>query len=204
MGLGPTMLAEDGSATRHGKGNRMQTNAKHNWNLQLLRRVAGALAVALSVLLTAGSSSAINIPLSALIDGPQANAGAGTGSLGTGTASLTFDTTTNLLSWNVGWTGLSGPVVAAHFHGPALPNQNAGVQVSIGVVSPDIGAAVLGAGQAADLLAGLWYVNLHTAAFPGGEIRGQIAVIPEPTTALLVGLGIMGLAVNARRQGRRV
>ena len=136
--------------------------------------------------------------------GPQANAGAGTGSLGTGTASLTLDTATNLLSWNVAWAGLTGAVVAAHFHGPALPNQNAGVQVPIGIGSPDIGAAVLGVGQANDLLAGLWYVNLHTAAFPGGEIRGNISVIPEPTTGLLVGLGIMGLAVNARRQERRV
>jgi hypothetical protein len=182
----------------------MQTNAMHKWNRQLLPRVVGALALALCVLLTAGSSSAIIIPLSASIDGPQANAGAGTGSLGTGTASLTLDTATNQLSWNVTWAGLSGPVAAAHFHGPALPNQNAGVQVPIGIVSPDIGVAIIGAGQAADLLAGLWYVNLHTAAFPGGEIRGNIVVIPEPTTALLVGLGIMGLAVNARRQGRRV
>ncbi len=59
-----------------------------------------------------------------------------------------------------------------HFHGPALPNQNAGVQVGTGVAGPPvIGNAILNDSQEADLLAGLWYLNLHTNTDPGGEIR---------------------------------
>ncbi len=146
------------------------------------------------------TAHAITIPLSANMDCAQANAGLGTcaaGGTGTGTASITLDTGTNLLSWNISWSGLSGALLFAHFHGPALPNQNAGVQVPI-VGNPSIGNAVLLAGQVADLLAGLWYVNIHSTNFTAGEIRGQ--VIPEPATALLVVAGLVGLSVSTRRR----
>jgi hypothetical protein len=156
--------------------------------------VAIAFALALST-----SASAVIIPLSASMDGAQANAGAGTGSPGTGLGTITLDTSTNLLSWNINWSGLLGTPTAMHFHGPALPNQNAGVQVNTGVAGPPVlGNAVLGAGQVSDLLAGLWYLNLHTSPFPGGEIRGQVLVIPEPSTALLMGLGLVGLGTWRR------
>ena len=42
--------------------------------------------------------------------------------------------------------------------------------------SPIKGEATLTDAQAADLLAGRWYVNVHTRAHPGGEIRGQVGV----------------------------
>jgi hypothetical protein len=156
--------------------------------------VAIAFALALST-----SASAVIIPLSASMDGAQANAGAGTGSPGTGLGTITLDTSTNLLSWNINWSGLLGTPTAMHFHGPALPNQNAGVQVNTGVAGPPVlGNAVLGAGQVSDLLAGLWYLNLHTSPFPGGEIRGQVLVIPEPSTALLMGLGLAAMGVRRR------
>lgn len=148
------------------------------------------------------AAHAIVIPLSASLDCAQANAGAGTcgaGGSGTGSASITLDTGTNLLSWNITWSGLSGTPTLMHFHGPALTNQNAGVQVGTGVAGPPVvGNAVLGVGQVNDLLAGLWYLNLHTTTFAGGEIRGQ--VIPEPTTLLLVGLGLAGVAVVRRKR----
>ena len=153
-------------------------------------------------------ASAIIIPLGALIDGPQANAGAGTGALGTGSVVASLDTGTNLFSWNVSWSGLSGPATDAHFHGPANPNQNAGSQVDIGLisglVSPSIGATVIAAGQANDLLAGLYYINIHTAAFPGGEIRGQVTTntVPEPSTVVLLISGILGLLAYVRRRRR--
>jgi hypothetical protein len=87
-----------------------------------------------------------------------------------------------------------------HFHGPALPNQNAGVQVNTGVVGPPvIGNAIISELQEADLLAGLWYLNLHTTAFGGGEIRGQVLVVPEPSTLTLVMGGLLVLGIRRRR-----
>ena len=85
---------------------------------------------------------------------------------------------TNLLTWKITYTGLSGPPTGAHFHGPAMAGQNAGVVVPIGapLASPIIGSATLTPSQAADLTAGKWYVNLHTAVHPGGEVRGQVGV----------------------------
>ena len=163
-------------------------------------------AIAVAIALSTPASAAI-IALSATIDGPQANAGAGTGSTGTGSATITLDTNTNLMSWNIIWGGLTGPVSVAHFHGPALPNQNAGVQVNFGaisgLVSPSIGNTILGVGQANDLLADLWYINIHTAAFPGGEIRGQVQVIPEPNTLALLALGLGIVAVQRRSPHER-
>jgi hypothetical protein len=83
---------------------------------------------------------------------------------GSGTGFVTYDTT-------------------MHFHGAANPGQNAGVQLNIGaisgLVSPSVGKITIPVGQAADLQNGLWYVNLHTAANPGGELRGQV-VSPPP------------------------
>lgn len=95
-----------------------------------------------------------------------------------GTAAITFNQATRQLSWNVTYAGLSGPATMAHFHGPAAPGANAGVALPIGgagMTSPASGQATLNDAQVADLLAGRWYVNIHTAANPGGEIRGQVA-----------------------------
>jgi hypothetical protein len=96
-------------------------------------------------------------------------------SAGKGTAAITFDTATKLLSWKVTYSGLSGPATAAHFHGPAEPGKNAPVVVPFKDPSSGVeGSATLTDAQAADLEAGKYYVNVHTAAHPGGEIRGQV------------------------------
>ena len=98
-------------------------------------------------------------------------------SSGTGTLTATLETTTNELTYHVTFDGLTGPAAAAHFHGPAAPGANAGPQVAVKttpIVSPIDGTATLTADQAKDLLAGKWYFNIHTAANPGGEIRGQV------------------------------
>jgi hypothetical protein len=159
------------------------------------------LTLALAAVLLPAMAHAVIIPLSASLDCSQASAGVGTcgaGGSGTGSASITLDTDLNLLSWDISWSGLSGTPSAMHFHGPALPNQNAAAQVGTGVLGPPVvGNATLSAGQMTDLLAGLWYLNLHTSSFSGGEIRGQ--VVPEPATLLLVGAVLVGLAA-ARRQ----
>lgn len=94
---------------------------------------------------------------------------------GTGTLSASFDKSTNMLKWTLTYSGLTGPATMAHFHGPAMPGTNAGVVVPFpNPASPIVGSATLTPAQAADLMAGKWYVNVHTAQNPGGEIRGQV------------------------------
>ena len=93
-----------------------------------------------------------------------------------GTADLDYDAASKKLSWKLTYSGLSGPATAAHFHGPAAAGANAGVAVAIpnATSSPVDGSATLTDAQAADLVAGKYYINVHTAANPGGEIRGQV------------------------------
>jgi CHRD domain len=97
-------------------------------------------------------------------------------SAGTGTADIDYDAATKKLSWKLTYSGLSGAATAAHFHGPAEAGKNAGVAVAIpnATSSPAEGSATLTDAQAADLAAGKYYVNVHTAANPGGEIRGMV------------------------------
>jgi hypothetical protein len=96
-------------------------------------------------------------------------------SAATGAAEATLDTATRTLTWTVTYANLSGPAIGAHFHGPGESGKNAGIVVPFMFVNNPIkGSTVLTEGQAADLLAGKWYANIHTAAHPGGEIRGQM------------------------------
>jgi hypothetical protein len=98
-------------------------------------------------------------------------------SAGKGTLTATLDTSTNELKYHVEFSGLTGPVTAAHFHGPAAEGANAKPQVPVKtspISSPLDGSATITPEQAKDLLDGKWYFNLHTAANPGGEIRGQV------------------------------
>lgn len=100
-----------------------------------------------------------------------------TTSNGTGTLTATLNTKTNELKYHIEFSGLTGEVTAAHFHGPADEGANAGPQLPIKtkpITSPIDGTATLTPDQTKDLLAGKWYFNLHTAANPHGEIRGQV------------------------------
>ena len=93
----------------------------------------------------------------------------------TGTADVTWNADSKELSWTIEFSGLSGPATAAHFHGPAAPGENAGPVVTIeDLESPSEGTATLTDEQAEQLAGGQWYVNVHTAAHPDGEIRGQV------------------------------
>jgi hypothetical protein len=96
---------------------------------------------------------------------------------GTGTLTGTVDTQTNEFQYHIEFSGLTGAAVAAHFHGPAAEGVNAKPQLPIKVspiASPIDGKATLTPEQVKDLTDGKWYFNLHTAANPGGEVRGQI------------------------------
>ena len=96
-------------------------------------------------------------------------------SMASGSMEASLDKGSNVLRWNLSYAGLTGPATMAHFHGPAMPGANAGVALPIpNAASPATGESTLTAAQVADLMAGKWYVNVHTAAHPGGEIRGQV------------------------------
>ena len=98
-------------------------------------------------------------------------------SAGTGKVDATLDTETKMFTWNITYDGLSGPATAAHFHGPAAPDANAGPVVPIPddkLASPIAGEATLDDAQIADLQGGMWYFNVHTEKFPDGELRGQL------------------------------
>jgi hypothetical protein len=93
----------------------------------------------------------------------------------TGLAEASFDTVTKNFSATVTFSGLSGPAIGAHLHGPGEPGKNAGIVLPFNfVLSPIKLSATLTDTQAADLIAGKWYVNIHTQLNPGGEIRGQL------------------------------
>lgn len=165
------------------------------------RGAIGLVGLVAALSLAATPASALLIDLTASLDCSQAAGGAGTcgaGGSGTGTATITFDTVTNLLSWNLTYSGLSGTVTAAHFHGPATTSQSAGVQVGIGTANPAIGSATLTDTQETQLLSELWYINVHSTSFPGGEIRGQV-LVPEPATLAALGAGLAMLAALRRR-----
>ncbi len=136
-----------------------------------LGRLAFAALTVSAITLGAGAAQAAMIDLHANL-----HPAAGVKSAGTGMMSGTYDPATHKLTWTVTYSGLSSPETMAHFHGPAKIGGNAGVQVPIAAVhaSPMSGSATITATQAKQLLGGLWYVNIHTKNYMGGEIRGHV------------------------------
>jgi hypothetical protein len=130
---------------------------------------------AVAALLLAGSAQAASLTLAADLAG--ANEVPANTTAGKGHVDATLDTTTNILTYTVRYSGLSGAPTMAHFHGPAAAGVNAPPIVTVNVQGiPMRGASTLTAAQVADIKAGNWYFNIHTAAHPGGEIRGQVQV----------------------------
>ncbi len=178
------------------------------------------LALALTLLVWAAPARASTTTFGAVLDGAQevpSNASTATGS-GTfvfddqGTVAIGDDTLSVALTF-AGLTG--GPASAAHIHSPASPGMNAPVVITLtgfpnttaGTYANSFALSSLGAGEAAfeaQLFAGLTYVNIHNALFPGGEIRGQLTVnpVPEPKTyaMLMAGLGLLGFIARRRRK----
>ena len=138
--------------------------------------IKNLLAIAVTALL--GSASAAHagdiIALSGKLS--SANESPPNTSAGTGSVKVTLDKDSNQLKWKVVYSDLSGPAGAGHLHGPATEGQNAGVALGFkgAIESPITGEATITPEQAKDVLAGKWYVNLHTKANPGGEIRAQV------------------------------
>jgi hypothetical protein len=98
---------------------------------------------------------------------------------GTGRVTATLDTTSKVFAYTVTYRELTGPATMAHFHGPANPGENAPPVITMKTLtSPIKGTETLTDAQIADLRAGKWYFNVHTAAHPSGEIRGQVPAAP--------------------------
>ncbi|MDB5944427.1 MAG: hypothetical protein JWQ13_3993 [Ramlibacter sp.] len=100
-----------------------------------------------------------------------------TASSASGAAEVQFNENSNKLTWKVTYSGLTGPATGAHIHGPAPVGQNAPVVIPFTGdlnAQPIMGETTITPAQYADLAAGLYYVNIHSARFPGGEIRGQL------------------------------
>ena len=122
---------------------------------------------------------------------------------GQGYGTLTLDDITGQVIVTSGvFSNLTVAANNAHIHGLAPPGTPAGVLIpltfSAATSGTFSGAGILTAPQIAGMLAGQTYFNIHTPGiYSGGEIRGQILVIPEPSTLTLVGLGVVGLAVRA-------
>ncbi|MCI0534157.1 MAG: CHRD domain-containing protein [Verrucomicrobiales bacterium] len=121
-----------------------------------------------------------------------------TPSLATGQAHITLDILPafTTIAWDIRWTGLSGLPTAAHFHAPAGPAASATALFSLGNFFSDStpkSGGYSGFRQLSDPMQisairdGMAYVNLHTDSYPDGEIRGQLQMIPEPSSLVLIG-----------------
>lgn len=143
----------------------------------MFRRVfiAAALSAALIPAGFVTAANAATISYTASLSGPKEVPK--TDSKGTGKLDASLDTTTKVLSYTLTFDGLTGPATVAHFHGPAPRTAAAGVIAMIGdknPTSPVTGTVTLTDDQLKALQTGKIYVNVHTAANPGGEIRGQV------------------------------
>jgi len=170
------------------------------------------LAAAFLVLASSSISAQINQSFGASMDaGEQVAAVASTGS---GNALVTINTMSGTIALVGSFSGLTSNITVAHIHGPALRGQNAGVVLTLtptGTTSGTLsGNGILSAQQMSDMLAGLTYVNVHTGNFPGGEIRGQIDLVPsvdcpaelitDPVLTDVAGAPFLGPNINDPRE----
>jgi hypothetical protein len=170
----------------------------------MIQRLMGAAIVGLTLIAcTSAKADIFNFMLS--LDSAQAGIA---GSTGTGTGTVQYDDATGDIAWDISFQGLTGTTTNAHFHGPAMPGVPAGVRLGTpfpaGVTSGVIaGSSNISAAFGTELIGGLWYHNIHTTHAGGGEIRGQVLLIPEPTTAAMTVGGLIVAGTIARFRRRR-
>ncbi len=154
--------------------------------------------ILLMVLVLSAAPSAYAAEFSISLDVAQATT-AMPGASGSGSGMATLDPN-NLVSWDFEFMDLAGNEILAHFHlgAPGVPG---GIELGLPAGSPKTGSATVSGIQAADILANLWYANIHTDHSGGGEIRGQVVqvgggvpLLPLPALALLA-LLLLGAAL---------
>lgn len=171
----------------------------------------------LAIALLSTSAGAITITLEATLDGAQ-EAPTVVITDARGLATVLYDTDANTFDIAVLVTGIAAADLAAnpgqfHLHGPAAPGATALPIVNLGSLAsfvPIAGGLLfqltgvpLDESFEGALLASMTYLNIHTNAFPAGEIRGQLnapASVPEPGTVLMLGAGLAGLGVLGSRK----
>jgi hypothetical protein len=127
------------------------------------------------------------------------------GSPGTGFGTVVLNAAQTQITVDESWSGLTATATASHIHGPGGLGTNAPVLFPFsGVPAASAGSIpeqtfAITAQQVSYLFAGYLYMNVHTSTFPGGEIRGQLLLVPEPSTVGLLALGMGGIAVQAYR-----
>ncbi len=131
-------------------------------------------ALAASLMFTAASAQAEIIRFTTAMTGTAEVPP--TDSAATGTAEVTLDTEAKTVTWTYTHEGLRGDMTAAHIHGPAAATEATGPVVDT-MTDTMAGTAPITDAQVADLMAGMYYFNIHTVKFPDGEIRGQLAVM---------------------------
>lgn len=136
-------------------------------------------------------------------------------------AGITYDDVTNVLTINVAWgiangfTNLTGNATAGHIHGPTPASGVGSFTQNIGVLfgldsgptwnnSASAGGVfgrtiTLTETQEGQLLAGRYYINVHTTTNAPGEIRGNLVVVPETSTSVLAAAALGLLTLRRRR-----
>jgi hypothetical protein len=160
-------------------------------------------AVLLAVLICSSITSASIKIYDATLNGAGENPM--NGSTATGFGEVQLDDVLFQITVNENWTGLSNPATASHIHGPGAPGTNAPVLFPFAGVPSATGGSIpqqtfsISSSQIPQFDAGLMYMNVHTSTFPGGEIRGQLILTPEPGSVVLIAVAGAGFLMRRRR-----